>query len=351
MAKRVVVIGATGNVGTSLLHALESDDSVEHVIGIARRRPRLQSPKVEWRTADVARDELVSHFRDADAVVHLAWLIQPTRDRRALRATNVDGSRRVFEAVARAGVPALVYASSVGTYAPGPKNRAVDESWPATGVPTNEYSRYKAEVEASLDAFEQEVPDVRVVRLRPGLIFKRESAAEQRRYFGGPFVPGSLLRPRFVPVVPEIPGLRFQAVHSDDAGEAYRLAVARDVHGAFNVAAEPVLDMHSVARLLEARTVRVPAKVARAAAALAWRLRLVPITPSWLDMGLAVPLLDTTRARTELGWEPRHSALDALSELLVGMREGAGIPTPPLAPETSGPLRARELLTGIGRRS
>lgn len=158
MAKRVVVVGATGNVGTSLLRALEADDSVEHVVGIARRRPQLESPKVEWQTADVARDELVSRFRAADAVVHLAWLIQPTRDRAALRATNVAGSRRVFEAVSRADVPVLVYASSVGAYAPGPKSRTVDESWPTTGVPTNEYSRYKAEVERALDAFEREVP-------------------------------------------------------------------------------------------------------------------------------------------------------------------------------------------------
>jgi UDP-glucose 4-epimerase len=60
--------------------------------------------------------------------------------------------------------------------------------------------------------------------------------------------------------------------------------------------------------------------------------------------------MDTTRARTELGWEPRRGADDALRELLAGMRERAGLDTPPLAPETSGPLRVRELLTGVGRR-
>ena len=348
---RVVVVGATGNVGTSLLRALGDDGSVREIVGIARRRPRLELPKVEWRTADIARDDLVTHFRGADAVVHLAWLIQPTRDLAALRATNVDGSTRLFDAVRRAGAPALVYASSVGAYSPGPKDAAVDESWPTDGVPTNEYSRQKAEVERVLDAFERESPDVRVVRLRPGLIFKRESAEEQRRYFAGPLVPTSLVRRGLVPLVPDIPGLRFQAVHSDDVGEAYRLAVTRDARGAFNIAAEPVLDMRTIAKLLGARPVRVPAKVARAAATAAWRLHAVPITPSWLDMALASPVMDISRARTELGWEPRRTAIAAIEDLLAGIRENAGLETPPLAPGTSGPMRVRELLTGIGRRN
>jgi UDP-glucose 4-epimerase len=348
---RVVVVGATGNVGTSLLEALGRDDAVREVVGIARRRPSLELAKVEWRTADVARDELVSHFDGADAVVHLAWLIQPTRDLDALRATNVEGSRRVFHAVRRARVPALVYASSVGAYSPGPKDRAVDESWPTKGIASNEYSRQKAEVERIFDAFERDNADVRVVRLRPGLIFKRESATEQRRYFAGPFVPGSLLRRGLVPLVPDIPGLVFQAVHSLDVGEAYRLAVTRDVRGAFNVAAEPVLDLETIARLLDARTFRLHPGLARALVSAAWRAHVIPITPGWLDMGRGVPVMDTTRARTELGWDPRYTAVQAIEELLAGMREGAGIETPPLAPGTSGPLRVRELLSGVGRRN
>src|SRR5262249_31995183 len=152
--------------------------------------------------------------RGADVVVHLAWLIQPSRDDRLLHAVNVDGSRRVFEAAARAGVGALVHASSVGTYAPGPKDRAVDESWPATALSTLFYSRHKAECERLLALLEREHPGMRVVRLRPGLIFKREAATGIRRLFAGPLLPGTLLRRELIPVVPDVPRLRFQAVHS-----------------------------------------------------------------------------------------------------------------------------------------
>jgi nucleoside-diphosphate-sugar epimerase len=267
-----------------------------------------------------------------------------------LRATNVDGSRRVFEAAARAGVGALVYASSVGTYSPGPKDRRVDESWPAEGIESSFYSRHKAEVERFLDSFERENPSVRVVRLRPGLIFKREAATGIRRLFAGPFLPGALVRPGLIPIVPRIPRLRFQAVHSLDVGEAYRLAVVREVRGAFNVAAEPVLDADELARLLGARTVPVPARLVRGAALATWKLRLQPSPPGWVDMALAVPLMDTTRAHAELGWQPRRTSGEALLELLDGMRDGAGLETPPLSPRTTGPARSRELATGVGAR-
>jgi UDP-glucose 4-epimerase len=348
---RIVVVGATGNVGTSVLRSLADEPAVDSILGVARRLPRLDYPKTDWAQADISRDELVPVFSGADVVVHLAWLIQPGRDEATLRATNVDGSARVFEAAAAAGVPALVYASSVGAYSPGPKDRAVDESWPTEGIESSFYSRHKAEVERLLDRFERERPSVRVARLRPGLIFKREAATGIRRLFAGPFLPSPLVRRELIPAVPRTERLVFQAVHSADVGDAYRLAALSEAKGAFNVAAEPVLDADELARVLAARPIPVHPGLLRAGAALSYRFHLQPSEPGWLDMGLAVPVMDTARIRRELGWEPRRGADEALRELLAGMREGAGIDTPPLAPGASGPLRVRELLTGVGHRT
>lgn len=348
---RIAVTGATGNVGTSLIRALRDEPRVDTVVGIARRLPQVKLPKTSWVEADVVHSDLTELFRGADAVVHLAWLIQPSRDKSTLHAVNVEGSERVFDAVGAAGVPRLVYASSVGTYSPGPKDRPVDESWPTDGIESSYYSVEKAQVERSLDRFEAEAPDVRVVRLRPGLIFKRDAAAGIRRLFAGPFLPNRLVRPGMIPFVPETERLIFQAVHSYDVGEAYRLAVVNDdARGAYNIAAEPVLDSARIAALLRARTLRVPQRVLRGAADAAWRLRLHPAEASWVDLALCVPVMDTTRARDELGWSPKRGADEALADLLEGIREGAGYGTPPLARATSGPLRIRELLTGVGRR-
>jgi UDP-glucose 4-epimerase len=347
---RVVVVGASGNVGTSLLGALADEPAVDSVLGVARRLPEARYPKADWAQADISSSELEPLFRGADVVVHLAWLIQPGRDLATLRATNVEGSARVFDAVAAAGVPALVYASSVGAYSPGPKDRRVDESWPTAGIESSFYARHKAEVERLLDRFEHERPSVRVVRLRPALIFKREAASGIRRLFAGPFLPSPLVRRELIPLVPRTERLCFQAVHSRDVGDAYRLAALSEVRGAFNLAAEPVLNSEALSQLLAARPVRVHPGLLRAGAALSYRLHLQPSEPGWLDMGLSVPLMDTTRVQRELGWQPRHGADDALRELLAGIRERAGLGTPPLAPGSGGPLRIREVLTGVGRR-
>jgi UDP-glucose 4-epimerase len=347
---RVVVIGATGNVGTSVLRTLAAEPAVSSIVGVARRRPALDVAKTDWTTADVVADDLGRLVRGADAVVHLAWAIQPSRDLNTVWRTNVQGSTRVFEAVGEARVPVLVYASSVGAYSPGPKDRPVDERWPVDGVKTSFYARHKAEVEHRLDRFERQASHVRVVRLRPGLTFKREAASGIRRLFTGPLLPSVLVRPQLVPFVPDVPGLRFQAVHTDDVAQAYRLALLHEVRGAFNIAAEPVLDPPQLARLLNARMVKVPATALRRAVALTWRLRLQPTPPGWIDLALGVPVMDTRRAREELGWTPQHSASDALMELLAGFRERAGVDTPPLSPATGGPARIRELVTGVGQR-
>ena len=347
---RVVVVGATGNVGTSLVQVLSTEPRVDSIVGVARRRPELTVERTEWVEADVVRDELAPLFRGADVVVHLAWAIQPSRNLNRLCVTNVLGSERVFRAVADAGVPTLVYASSVGAYSPGPKDRAVGEDWPTEGIASSFYAVHKAEVERRLDPFEAEHPRVRVVRLRPALTFKRGAASGVRRLFAGPFLPSPLVRPGAIPVVPDIPRLRFQAVHSFDVAEAYRLAVVSDVRGAFNVAAEPVLDPQVLGRTLGARPVKVPAGLVRVAADVSWRLHLQPTPPGWLDLALESPLLDTTRARTELGWTPARTSTESLLEVMEGVREGAGVDTPPLDPDTSGPLRSRELATGVGER-
>jgi UDP-glucose 4-epimerase len=336
---RVVVVGATGNVGTSVVQALGQDPEVGSVLGLARRIPQWSPLKTTWASVDVgAEDDLVPHFRGADAVIHLAWLFQPTHDPVTTWRTNVLGSIRVFEAVAEAGARALVYASSVGAYSPGPQDRsaAVDESWPTHGWPGAAYTREKAYLERTLDAFEHRYPALRVVRMRPAFIFKRESANAQRRLFGGPLVPGSLVRPSLLPFVPDVPGLRFQALHTEDAGEAYRLAATRPVQGAFNLAAEPVIDVPSLERILRARPVRLPVPALRAGLAAAWHLRLVPASPGLFDAVLRLPLMDTTRAREELGWTPRYSAEE-------------GMPTAPLAQKRLGG-RLGELATGIGQR-
>jgi nucleoside-diphosphate-sugar epimerase len=179
-------------------------------------------------------------------------------------------------------------------------------------------------------------------------VFQRDAASGVRRLFAGPFLPTPLLRPGLIRIVPDIPGLRVQAVHADDLARAYVETAVRDVSGAFNVAADPALDAHTLASALGSRTVPLPLGAARALTSASWRLHLQPSPPGWLDLGLGVPVMSCARAHDELGWEPAISALDALAELVAGMREERGGPTPPLAADVPG--RTGELLAGVGAR-
>src|SRR6266508_540964 len=307
---RFVVVGASGNVGTALLRRLAREEQVDAVTGVARRVPGPDAGApydgVDWHAVDVGAPDAVSRLTDvfagAGVVVHLAWQIQPSHDRRAIRRTNVTGTGYVAEAAVRASVPALVVASSVGAYAPNPKDEKVGEEWPVTGVPGSTYSRDKADVEALLDEVELAHPELRVVRVRPALTFQRSAAAEIARYFIGPLAPLQLLRLGRLPVVPYDPRLRVQAVHADDVAEAY------------------------------SRAVRVPAAVLRLGAGLTWHARLQPTEPGWIRLAAQAPLLSTARAEKELGWRPRMDALGALEELLDGMARGTGAPAPPLRP-------------------
>jgi nucleoside-diphosphate-sugar epimerase len=347
---RVVITGATGNVGTALVERLAADPQVDSIVGLCRRAPEWQPPRTTWVEADVATGDLAQLFAGADAVVHLAWLFQPTHRPDVTWQANAVGSVRVLDAVAHARVPAFVHASSVGAYSPRQNLERVEESWPTHGWPEAAYSREKAYVERALDHHEAAYPDRRVVRLRPAFIFQRRSAVQQRRLFMGPLVPKGIARPGRVPVVPDPGGLHLQTLHTEDAADGYARAVLQPVSGAFNLAAEPVLDMPAIAACLNARTLRVPASVARLGLSAAWRAHAVPASPQLFDLVQRIPMLDTGRAREVLGWTPRHDATTAIGAFLAGLSSGEGGPTPPLDTATSGRHRGHEFATGVGER-
>ncbi|MEU0877301.1 NAD-dependent epimerase/dehydratase family protein [Lentzea sp. NPDC005914] len=328
---KVVVTGATGNVGTALLRRLAGEPDVE-VHGISRRPPASAPPYqgVAWTPVDIGQpgaEELLGvAFENADAVVHLAWLIQPSRDERALYRTNVAGSSRVFTAAAKAGVPHLVHMSSVGAYSPASKDRRVDELWPVDGVKSSFYSRHKAAVEHMLNQYET---SMLISRPRPGLILQADAASEIRDYFLGSLVPKALFRHR-IPILPVPRDLVLQFVHSDDVADAIARILKQRLHGPVNLVAEPVITPRALADVLGGRHVAIPPRLLRLLANVTWRLRLQPTPPGWVDLALTAPLLDATRARTELGWQPAHDAQQTLEALVRGIGEGKHVPASPV---------------------
>ena len=346
---RVLVIGATGNVGTGLLRHLAADPSVSEVVAASRRDPGRLPGGARWRRLDLRVPLPPDLLRGVDAVVNLAWLMQPTRAPRTTWAVNVEGTARLLEQVRDSDATVLVQASSVGAYSARTDPSPVREVWPTHGVATSAYSREKAYVERLLDRLERDRRDLRVVRMRPAFTFQAPAAVQQRRLFAGPLVPGGLLARTRIPVVPVPRDLLFQAVHTDDVATAYHAAVVRDgAHGAYNIAAGEVLDGGALASLVGGRAVDLPQPLVRSALHAAWSAHLTPASPGLLGLLLSVPVMASVRAREELDWQPEWSAAEAVGTMLRGLRSGRGEATPPLDPATSGPARSEEFRTAFG---
>lgn len=349
---RTAITGASGNLGSAVLRRLShshldvgapgAQPEAPELLGISRRAPS-PSPQlpdqVPWLPLDLtdadAETRLTTAFTGLDAVVHLAWQLQPAHDPERLDAVNVEGTRRVVRAAIAAGVPHLVVASSVGAYSPGPKDRPVDESWPTDGVERSQYSRQKAANERILDEAEAAHPDLVITRLRPALVFQAAAGAEIKGLFLGRFFPSALAGRVHLPVIPLPSAFRFQAVHADDVAEAVAVALVHRPHGGLNVAAEPMLTPDDLARALGAgRAVPAPLAVVRALASATWHARLQPTEPGWIDLAASVPWMSTEKL-TGLGWRPAYSSTEALAEIVSGIQQQHREPAyPPLRGES-----------------
>ncbi len=324
--------GATGNVGTAVVRRLLADGHA--VNGVARRPPDAEfsgSSAVTWTSADLATDcqELLGQaFRGCDAVVHLAWGFQPSHDLAYLERLGVGGTEQVLQAARGAGVAHVVHMSSFGAYAPRTGPAPVDESWPTTGVTSSPYSRHKVAAERCVDRFETATPDVRVARLRPGIIGQRSAGSALLRYGLPGLVPAAVLRA--LPLLPLDRRLELPVVHADDVADAVSRILDTAAVGAFNLAADPVITVEHLAAALGTVHVQVPAPVVRAAASLSWHARVQQVDPGWVDLAYQLPLVDTARAGSELGWRPATDAVTTLEEVVAGMRSSAADATPAL---------------------
>jgi nucleoside-diphosphate-sugar epimerase len=339
----VAVTGASGNVGTALLRRLTAPGAgVAEVRGLARRQPPDIAPYagVSWHLADLGEtssDEVLAAFLDGvDAVVHLAWALQPGRHPEELRRVNVEGTRRVVRAAVAAGVGHFVHMSSIGAYAPGAVGQRVTEDWPTTGIPSAQYSRDKSEAERAAREVISRHPGTGLTVVRPTLVLQPMAASEIGRYFLGPLVlraarllPGAAARLLPLP----LPGTAVSFVHADDVADALERMLDRRATGPFNLAAEPLLDSDAIARALGTRRVPVPALAVRTALQVAFAARVVPTEPGWLDIATRVPGLDTTRARKLLDWAPVYRSDEVLTQFVAALGRGEGAPGPLLSPE------------------
>jgi len=326
----VAVTGPTGEIGKPFISALERTPQVERVVGMARRPfdPAANGwKKVEYRQGDILdRDAVQALVADADVVVHLAFIIVAGRGQS--REINLTGSRNVFEAAVATKAQRLIYTSSVAAY--GFHEGAPDlltEDIPARGTERHPYSAQKAEVEAELaEALDGSDTDAYVFRpcIVAGpdaqlLIDSIPSIALSQN------LPGAVSAlfdrmPLPKPVLPD-PGVPFQLVHHDDVAAALRAAVLGEGKpDIYNLAGPGRLTMSDLAHELGWHSIPVPKLAVDASAEVVARLPLMPDQASWIEALRRPVLMDTTRARSELHWHPRHDARQTLRQTVAARR-------------------------------
>ena len=322
MGWTVAVTGPTGDIGISAVGALDRHPDIERVIGMARRPfdPSNQGwTKTEYRQGDILdRDAVDALVADADIVVHLAFIIMGSREESA--RVNLAGTRNVFEATVAAQRPRrLVYTSSVAAYGYHSDNPVpITEEVPTRGSPEHYYSEQKAACEATLGEITSGTT-LEVFVLRPCIVAgpKAHALAEAMPWNHLPGAVRNVTKtlPFLKPPFPD-PGTPVQLVHHDDVAAAIALAATTSAApGAYNLAGDGVLSMSDVGAALGARPIPVPRIAVSAASEVIARLPFVPSALEWLHVGRTSVVMDTTKAKSQLGWTPKYTAAETLSGL------------------------------------
>lgn len=321
----VAVTGPTGTFGFGLVPLLQADTRVAKVVGIARRPfdPGQHGwTKMEYRRGDVRDpDVLEQAFRGADVVVHLAFLVVGG-SAETTRSVNVEGTLNAFRAAAAAGARRFVYASSVAAYGFHRDNPVgLVEDWPTRPDARLFYAEEKAEIEQRLRDEAADLPDTALYLLRPSIVVGPHAVGAKARLPQPVAALAQLLYdglerlPLRIPAL--VPDLALQLVHEDDVGQALlKCVLAEGPPGAYNIAGDGVLSVRDVAREVDVLPLPFPAGVTRAAARALGRLPFLPAPAQWVEALGHPAIMDTTRAKTMLGWRPRYTGLEALRATL-----------------------------------
>ncbi len=331
MSLTVAVTGPTGEVGLPLLEELEGRDEVGEVLGMARRPfdPAEEGwEKVAYRRGDILdRGALAALFDGADVAVHLAFAIFGSREE--TRRVNLEGTRNVFEAAITAGVSRLVYASSVAAYGFHRENpHPITEEVPVRGSEGFYYSAQKAELEAVLDDLIAD-SGVDAYVFRPCIVAgpRATMLIEQTVSAARLGVPVPLLRrglerlPLVKPILPD-PGVPIQLVHHDDVAAAMAAAIGGEgAPGAYNLAGPGRVGIGDIAGSIGWRSIPVPSPAVDLGAAAARHLAFLSSQLEWAAALESPVVMDSSKARRELGWEPRFDARETLLQTAMGARE------------------------------
>jgi len=292
---KIGITGVSGYIGQMLLGYLEEDPEVTQILGIDINPSPKILKKLEFIKKDIRSKELVNLFRELDVLVHLAFIVEPVRDKKVIYDINVKGSINVLKACEECSIPQIVVASSIAAYGIIPKGTPyLEESTPLKGNARSYYAHTKRLMEEELDKFEKRNPGVVITKLRPSVLMGPVCYNFSHEFFAWPFM------------IDRLGGAKLPIVHEQDAVKAFYLALKKKRHGAFNISIPEPVPVTIFAALIGKKRIPLPNIVIRGMLSALWELRISKFSPDWAALLIYshYPSIRIERARKDLGWEP-----------------------------------------------
>jgi UDP-glucose 4-epimerase len=307
---RYLITGGSGYIGSRLVERLSPRSETDLILIGDLRPPRAFRPKAEYRSLDVtdaaAVRRLIASERP-DAVIHLAFMLNPIRDEARMYDVDVGGTQNVLDAASAGAVPHVLVTSSAVAYGAFPDNPVpLTEEHPVRGVGAFSYARDKTESDRLCQLWALQHPDRVMTIVRPSIVF-------------GPSVDNYLLRlwtqqPFQADFGLPDPGIQF--AHEDDVVEAITLLLERRQPGAFNVAGDGAMTIRECAEMIGMRRLRVPRRAYTRFVAAMWRLGVAEAPPGALQYSMYPWIVSTEKLKRETGWRPRYTTRDTFIETM-----------------------------------
>ncbi|MDN5744159.1 MAG: NAD-dependent epimerase/dehydratase family protein [Nocardioidaceae bacterium] len=312
MGRTVLVTGVSRALGRTFARDLATDPAVDRVIGVDVIPPRGDLGDVTFVRADIRSPVIAKVItkEDVDTVVHMSVIATPgsAGARGTMKELNVIGTMQLLAACQKSDrLRTLVVKSSTTAYGASSRDPAMfTEEMEPRRPPRTGYAKDVNEVEQYVRGFARRRPDVNVTMLRCANVIGPEVISPLASYFRLPLIPTVL---GFDP--------RLQFLHESDLNRVLRHATLSDVAGTFNVAGDGLIMLSQALRRAGRAGVPLPAAAFGGLGSVLKSVRRADLSPelvAFLTYGRGV---DTTRMRSELGFEPRYSTAEAFAEFFA----------------------------------
>jgi UDP-glucose 4-epimerase len=306
----VAITGAGGYIGRKLVEQLSVMESCSRILATDIREPLVSCGKLVFSKRDIRDRGLYEFFSGdrIDCLIHLAFIVDPLHDEDEMYDINVNGTLNILDICEKLGVKQVIVASSASAYGAYADNREfLREEDPIRVFPKSfSYAHHKGINEGYFKDFAARNPGVIFNVIRPCIVY-------------GPNVNNYLSRFwKKLPVVMLLNGndTPWQFVHEEDVASLIIRLVEAKLPGAFNVAPPDTVKYSEIAGMIGKPVVKVPLGPAKVLAGLIWRLRYLEMPPGALDYTAFPWTVDSSKARSELGFEFRHSSRETIEIML-----------------------------------